>query len=505
MSDIDFMGYKCTFHVDTDSKIHYEHNIRDPKLVKHEKHIDPTKKSEVTVNLGHLEAAYETVFGDYVKEYNKGLRKDRQIKNYLELVRKDARRGKHLNQKADGSRKPAYEAIIQIGNRDNQPDPESSLRILKLFVEKWIPQHYPNIKPILIAYHADEFSIDRTTKEKIPSPVHCHLDFIYIAHCLTVEELKKEEEYRRETKKKKMEELRLKNKKFDEELWKQKDWKDNMIKRTGKSLTKGMQIQASMSSALREMGFKSGNGTTAQILFEEQVRHDLQDFAEAMGLKIDRTPGERHKHDTKSVYQEKQELKRQQKEWKNTKEKEELELKKQKGEVEKQSNSLQQQIKSYQQAEDGFKKKEKELAKKETELLEQDKLLSQKIDFFKSKSDLVHSFESTAEEVKNNNLSFDKIESEFWANEKTHSLKQRISNFLNGCKKVVTNLSLQLSEYKQAFEKFWKWKPKQFRELADSMEKLNCQNYESYFAARHSGLIQPHNKDIQNVSLGKKR
>ena len=47
MSDIDFMGYKCTFHVDTDSKIHYEHNIRDPKLVKHEKHIDPTKKSEV--------------------------------------------------------------------------------------------------------------------------------------------------------------------------------------------------------------------------------------------------------------------------------------------------------------------------------------------------------------------------------------------------------------------------------------------------------------------------
>ena len=460
MSDIDFMGYKCTFHVDTDSKIHYEHNIRDPKLVKHEKHIDPTKKSEVTVNLGHLEAAYETVFGDYVKEYNKGLRKDRQIKNYLELVRKDARRGKHLNQKADGSRKPAYEAIIQIGNRDNQPDPESALRILKLFVEKWIPQHYPNIKPILIAYHADEFSIDRTTKEKIPSPVHCHLDFIYIAHCLTAEELKKEEEYREEAKKKKMEELRLKNIKFEEDLWKQKDWRDDMIKRTGKSLTKGMQIQTSMSSALREMGFKSGNGTTAQILFEEQVRHDLQDFAEGMGLKIDRTPGERHKHDTKPVYQEKQELKRQQKEWKKKMEKEKLELKIQKAEVEKQKIEIL--ITSDRNT------------KKEVELLERDKILSQKIDFFKSRSELVHSFECTAEEVKNNNLSFEKIEAEFWANEKTHPLKQRISNFLKGCKKVVTHLSLQLSEYKQAFERFWKWKPKQFRELADSMEKLNC-------------------------------
>ena len=49
MSDIDFMGYKCTFHVDTDSKIHYEHNIRDPKLVKHEKHIDTTKSLDALI------------------------------------------------------------------------------------------------------------------------------------------------------------------------------------------------------------------------------------------------------------------------------------------------------------------------------------------------------------------------------------------------------------------------------------------------------------------------
>ena len=179
-----------------------------------------------------------------------------------------------------------------------------------------------------------------------------------------------------------------------------------------------------------------------------------------MGLKIDRTPGERHKHDTKPVYQEKQELKRQQKEWKKKMEKEKLELKIQKAEVEKQKIEIL--ITSDRNT------------KKEVELLERDKILSQKIDFFKSRSELVHSFECTAEEVKNNNLSFEKIEAEFWANEKTHPLKQRISNFLKGCKKVVTHLSLQLSEYKQAFERFWKWKPKQFRELADSMEKLNC-------------------------------
>lgn len=498
MSDIDFMGYKCTFHVDTDSKIHYEHNIRDPKLVKHEKHIDPTKKSEVTVNLGRLEAAYETVFGDYVKEYNKDLRKDRQIKNYLELVRKDARRGKHLNQKADGSRKPAYEAIIQIGNRDNQPDPESALRILKLFVEKWIPQHYPNIKPILIAYHADEFSIDRTTKEKIPSPVHCHLDFIYIAHCLTLEELKKEEEYRKEAKRKKLEELAAKKIKFDEDLWKQKDWRDDMIKRTGKSLTKGMSIQASMSSALREMGFKSGNGTTAQIQFEEQVRHDLQDFAESMGLKIDRTPGERHKHDTKPVYQEKQELKKQQKEWEIKKENEDSELNDKKAEIEKQHNSLQQKIESFHQYENTLKKKENELSKKESEL----SAISAEM---KRNSNLAFSYAQIVEEVSINKKVIDALENDFLKPSNETNLKTKIVSLVNGCKNVITSLATQLSRYKQAFDDLWKWKPKQFRELADIMEKFNCQNYEMYFEKKRFGRIKTHNNENQNLSTKRKK
>jgi hypothetical protein len=311
MSEIDFMGYKCSFHVDTDKVIHYEHNIRDPKLIKHEKHIDPTKFSEVSLNLGHLDEAYETIFGDAIKEYNEHQRKDRRIKNYLELIRKDARRGKHLNQKADGSRKPAYEAVIQIGCAENQPDPEKAFKILKLFVEKWIPTHYPNIKPILIAYHGDEFYVDRKTKQKHPSGFHCHFDFIYVAHCLTEEEYKKEMKYREEMKELKKKELESKNIPFDEKLWKEKDWREDMVRRTGKSLTKGMSIQTSMSSALLEMGFKTGNGTTAQIQFEEQVRHDLQDFAESMGLKIDRTPGEKHKHDEKSVYQKKRNLKKQ--------------------------------------------------------------------------------------------------------------------------------------------------------------------------------------------------
>ena len=478
MSEIDFMGYKCSFHVDTDKVIHYEHNIRDSKLIKHEKHIDPTKFSEVSLDLGHLDKAYETIFGEAMKEYNEHQRKDRRIKSYLELIRKDARRGKHLNQKADGSRKPAYEAVIQIGCAENQPDPEKTFKILKLFVEKWIPEHYPNIKPILIAYHGDEFYVDKKTKQKLPSGFHCHLDYIYVAHCLTDEEYKQEMEYREKCKEIKKAELESKGIAWDEKKWKEKDWREDMVRRTGKSLTKGMSIQASMTSALLEMGFKTGNGTTAQIQFEEQVRHDLQDFAESMGLKIDRTPGEKHKHDEKSVYQEKKELKKAQQKFQKEKEdfqKEKENFRKEKEELNKARFLVNKQIKENLQITEQNKKKEDELSKQ--------------TEFIKSKQALVNSFENISDEVTKNQLSIDKIESEFWKKEKSHSLKERITSFVSDCKKVVTNLAVQLSKYKNTFERFWKWKPNQFRELADKMEKNNCENFEQYQVRKRFGIL----------------
>ena len=66
-----------------------------------------------------------------------------------------------------------------------------------------------------------------------------------------------------------------------------------------------MELQSSMSGALAEMGFVTAKGKgTAQQQFEESVRHDLQDFAEKRGIKIDRTPGEKHSHKQKPVYQQ---------------------------------------------------------------------------------------------------------------------------------------------------------------------------------------------------------
>ena len=312
MSDNDFMGFRCTFHVRPEALIRREHNIRDSKLIKYEKHIDQSKYSETTLDLGTLDEAYKTIFGASLEEYNKRRRKDRRIKNYLEeVIRTDKRRGKHKNQKADASRKAAYEAYITIGNRDNQPEHEKSLKVLKLFVEKWIPEHYPQIRPICISYHADEFSLDDKTGERIYSAPHCHFDYVYIANALTPEEQKEEKKYRAEQKEKMIEECKAKGVPFDEKAWQKKDWQEDLVRRTGKSLTTGLSIQNSMSGALAQMGFKTGNGKhTAQIQFEERVRHDLEDFAESMGLKIDRTPGVRHSHAEKNVYQQKKDNER---------------------------------------------------------------------------------------------------------------------------------------------------------------------------------------------------
>lgn len=144
--------------------------------------------------------------------------------------------------------------IIQIGNRDNHPDDKKSAEILKDFCD-FIQEKYPNIFPIGIYLHMDEFSIDDVTGERIYSPAHIHFDFVFIAHL-------------------------------------------------GNSLKTGMDLQCSMSGALAEMGFKTSKGKgTAQTQFEEAVRHDLQDFAEERGLLIDRTLGKKHKHQDKDIYQ----------------------------------------------------------------------------------------------------------------------------------------------------------------------------------------------------------
>lgn len=138
---LDFMGYKAMCHCRP--IIQRLHNMRDPKIVSSENHIDLSRPHETILDCGTLEKCYKQIFDEAVKKYNaKQKRKDRRIENYLETILNDKRQGKHKNLKADGSRKPAYEMILQLGNRDNRPDDEEASKVLKDFCT-FLIEHYP--------------------------------------------------------------------------------------------------------------------------------------------------------------------------------------------------------------------------------------------------------------------------------------------------------------------------------------------------------------------------
>jgi len=281
--------------------VHHAHNRREVKVVSKEDHIDMTRPYEIILDYKDLESAYEEVFNNSIKNYNKKqARKDRKIKNYLQTILEDERRCNKKESKKDNSRKPVYESIFKIGKTGNQINPEKAKKILKEFVSVYLPSHYPNMKIIGVYMHDDEFSIDEETKEKIPSPPHLHVDWIPVCHCLNEEEQKAEKERRKNLKEEAKRKVILAGKKWtkeDDAKWQKKDWKNDMIKLYGKSQLTGMDLQASLTGALLEMGFKTGRekGWTAQMSFEENVRHSLENFAEQREVLIDRTKSTTHR------------------------------------------------------------------------------------------------------------------------------------------------------------------------------------------------------------------
>lgn len=527
---LDFMGYKAMCHCRP--IIQRLHNMRDPKIVRSEKHIDLSRPHETIIDCGTLEKCYEHIFGEAVKNYNaKQKRKDRRIENYLEAILNDKRQGKHKNVKADGSRKPAYEMIIQLGNRDNRPDDEEVSQVLKDFCT-YLIEKYPNIVPIGIYLHNDEFSIDEETHQKIYSPVHIHFDYVYVAHL-------------------------------------------------GKSLKTGMELQSSMSGALAEMGFVTAKGKgTAQQQFEESVRHDLQDFAEERGITIDRTPGEKHSHKQKPVYQQMKEnekrekilsKKEQQLEQErfdldkniesfnekseqlekdiqtNTEKSLDLFIKESKlskkekeqhtkqSELERKESDLQSRELMVEMKESNNKfqrekneKKELELAerekvvelgeapllKKQKELDEQKDEIDQKCKnaeetlqdartikaenrkvsknlelekndldrdkmLFKTSAKKVVAYNQICDEVERNSMTIDSEIRAFKIN-RFEDFTSRFNKFVGNVKKIVTAITTELNWYKEVFKDFWNKTSKDFRHLADVMDRNKCEKFSDY-------------------------
>lgn len=82
------------------SQVARQHNLRNPKVIAKEDHIDPNGHFEVWLD-EDLKAAYERLFGEAVKAYNaKQKRADHQITDYYKQIC------------GDSKKKPVYELII---------------------------------------------------------------------------------------------------------------------------------------------------------------------------------------------------------------------------------------------------------------------------------------------------------------------------------------------------------------------------------------------------------
>lgn len=283
------------------------HNMRLREYVETQKHIDLARLHKVLLNMGDEREAFKKIFGVSMENYNKNQKRaDRRINDYYQKILDDERKGKHKNPKANSERKPCYEFQFYIGNRESHCPDKKAEKILSTYITKIMPKKFPNFIPINITMHNDEYSFDRNNN-RMESPLHFHVVGVFVAHALTPEEAEEEKRYREKCKEIKKKELESKGIKWDEKEWKKKDWRKGMIQRYGKSLEKGMELQNSMSAACNEMGFFTEKGkNTAQQQFEEAVRNELMDFAEEMGVKINRTKGYSHKHKEKSIYKKEQ-------------------------------------------------------------------------------------------------------------------------------------------------------------------------------------------------------
>lgn len=122
-------GYTATAHCEPD--YNFAHNARVPGSVYDQEHIG-VGEHEHWIGGEELspEKLFNAVFKDAVEKFNENQkRSDRKIKSYYQRVLDDGRFGKKKTLKygnkdkiVDISRKPIYEFILQIGNRDEQPE-----------------------------------------------------------------------------------------------------------------------------------------------------------------------------------------------------------------------------------------------------------------------------------------------------------------------------------------------------------------------------------------------
>lgn len=155
---------EVTISTHNGSQVSRQHNLRNPRVIVKEDHIDPNGHFEVWRD-EDPKAAYERLFGDAVRAYNaKQTRDERKITDYYRQICQDKK--KH----------PVYELIIGIYGKKADGTPICSKndgrRILRAFVEDW-ERRNPHLKICGVYYHCDE-SVGINGSQV----GHVHIDYI---------------------------------------------------------------------------------------------------------------------------------------------------------------------------------------------------------------------------------------------------------------------------------------------------------------------------------------
>lgn len=158
------MENEVTISTHNGSQVARQHNLRNPKVIAKEDHIDPNGHFEVWLDEDPKEA-YERLFGKAVQDYNaKQTREDRKVIDYYRQICEDKK--KH----------PVYELIIGIYGKKADGTPICSKndgrRILRAFVEDW-QRRNPHLAVCGVYYHCDE-SVGVNGSQV----GHVHIDYI---------------------------------------------------------------------------------------------------------------------------------------------------------------------------------------------------------------------------------------------------------------------------------------------------------------------------------------
>lgn len=149
-------AYTISMHQESagKGKVHQAHNRRDEKAIVNQDHIDRNGHYEVWIDK-NIKDFYHKTFDDAVKEFNaRQKNKDRCIADYYAHIAK-----------GPNKQQVAYEAILQIGDKDWHPEDKVCREILKEYIDTWNDRN-PNLKLVGAYYHADE------------ATPHLHVDYV---------------------------------------------------------------------------------------------------------------------------------------------------------------------------------------------------------------------------------------------------------------------------------------------------------------------------------------